>query len=104
MDTLWTPTDWNKEAELLKEYLGTKIYFNHILIDASALLVEQTPAMILEAFKETGWMIVTDIDDSFKPSYKELTFEEWKEETIWTNEFGQRVSFEELVKSVTDKF
>lgn len=81
MNTLWTPTDWNYEAELLKVYLEQGTQGGPFLVDTQRLSENDpyrtSPEDLLRVFRERGFMIVTT-EDSYVPVVKKLSFDEWK--------------------------
>lgn len=75
---LATPTDWNKECDLLKEYLSVCIYQDklpNIKIDPDKIPPIENA---FDLFQQTGWLIV-DHDHAYnKPFTRISSFEEWK--------------------------
>ena len=75
--SLYTPTDWNKESELLKKYLSDAIYNKNVLMDISAIQNDLTPQEVLYKYMRTGYLFVNSTDN-FLPPIKQLSFDEWK--------------------------
>ncbi len=75
---LATPTDWNAECELLKEYLSAAIYatpFLNIDIPTDHL---KSPEEIMKLYMDQGLIFIGN--DYFEPQPpSKLSFEEWKE-------------------------
>ena len=61
--SLYTPTDWNKEAELLKKYLSDAIYSKNILMDINAIPNNSTAKEILSNFMRTGYLFINSADN-----------------------------------------
>ena len=78
--SLYTPTDWNKEAELLKKYLSDAIYSKNVLMDINAIPNNSTAKEILSNFMRIGYLFINSADNVI-PLIKQLSFDEWKATT-----------------------
>lgn len=78
--SLYTPTDWNKESELLKKYLSDAINSKNYLMDINAIPNNSTAKEILSNFMRTGYLFINSADNVI-PLIKQLSFDEWKATT-----------------------
>jgi hypothetical protein len=93
---LWTPTDWDYEADLRKRYISWLVEqnelpcFYHMYLEMGILSrIPWTPEDIIRCFQQTGTMYVDSVESDVPPVQK-VTFEWWRE-----NIYGGLTSEEE---------
>lgn len=78
MITALTTTDWDKELDLLKEYIGWRVdnfYHLPIVMNVTNIPTNWNAETLFRLYRETGVLFYNIYPE---PEFKMLTFDEWR--------------------------